>query len=865
MKNLICKKLFLDLFTPKRFAMMAGEKEAMTEMADTRLGEINNEAINDEKYAAIRTSAESDLNNTKKVILDTRQMAHDAEKAVDDKKLADAKPAEKAKITKENKAKEDAWKLSFGQMQADFEAGKVQALAKLDKTYDELKAKKTKNAEALAEGISGVLLDKKLEKRQKNVDGDVAEMMGSANFYFEEQELATYTEGKDGKPVAVRDKDITLDGNDMKVVVGEMVKAIYMTQGPEAAKAKVEELRKMADKNSKVGFLPNAVWEADVDMSMIDKVFGKDGKGALSSVLEKFYLDPDKMDDKKIAQLLGSAAGNLKAAEALFSKDKGTDKYYSAYEKAVGEALKKGETPPTVNDWAKKNAPEALVEEKKDPNKLIDEVLAGMKRPEGVTVGVGATAGVSKSKTTEDYIDDAAEYLPGYTLGKYLAKKGLGTEAAKKGLETVGLASENMRAEAEFAKRKEAIRTVLQGVLAAEPDSSKWDVLIKKALTGITKPEGDAGKDYKLDMNALNTFDYSKMTAGREIYGDAKLPPSAQRVLSGMIMGGDITYGGKTVEITTDGKTATGDYMDGYKKFVGNQLSGAEGKEGALFKRLEKLKQTRRDQMDEITETDPEKIAQRKKEIMKANDEAVAKLIRDELTPAKFEATLPKPEPKKEEPPKEDDKGKGKGKKAPGGSGGGKAPESKGGGDAAPKKPADKKPDAPAGDKGKKPADTPTDKPIATSDKPPVVSGKPGAPVVKVEVPVVPVDAVVDVVIPPEVKQQVTKIVTDVAGMPRPLGGWKPADAQATIDAGIAALPGGLVKPGDKPLRFKSSRMEIEVSADDKGKYQGKIVAASPDVKKKYGFGDDVPVIAPPEKPDKKMAGKKDKSSEAAT
>ena len=109
-------------------------------------------------------------------------------------------------------------------------------------------------------------------------------------------------------------------------------------------------------------------------------------------------------------------------------------------------------------------------------------------------------------------------------------------------------------------------------------------------------------------------------------------------------------------------------------------------------------------------------------------------------------------------------------------------------------------------------------------------------------------------------KKKVKEIVKTVVELPQPKGGWKPQDAQAAIDAGVKDLPTGLIPTGGKPLTFHSSRMDIEVTVDDKGAYKGRIVAASPKVKEQYGL--DVPETKPPVKPDAKVADAKDKPTD---
>jgi|GEM_PF-5066543 len=841
MKNLICKNSYAVSLLPKRLVFMAGEKEQAESLVAPQVVLVGNETVNDAQFLEIRNNADKTLDGF--VTAKTNELAgkQQVEKKADEERLKDPKlkPADKNKYTKENKEREVARKKEWDTLMKDLEDAKTQALAKLDAAYEATKAKKEQNSKALAEGISGVLLDRKLESRAKNVDKDVAEMV--SKFSFKPIKLVTYKEGKDGKPIAVAGKDISLDSEGASVAVAEMIKSIYMTQGPDAARAKVEELQRICGENDTLGkYMPLA--RLDVKLEDINKVFARDGgKGSLQAMLEKFYLDPDGMDAKKLPALLGKAAGNLQSAEVIFSKDRGTDKFYAQYEKAVQDAVTKGEEPPTPNDWAKKNAPEALIE-KKDPKQLIESVIKTLKKPEIDGKKLMALVKTKLDATPKmDFVTDSQ--LP---------------------MKIRDQATAELQAEVDkaFADRKSAISSMLTGVLAAEPDSSKWDVLVKQALTSMTVQKDE--KDYKLDLGRLSTFDYSTITAGREMYGDSRkfLSPDAKKIVSGLVMGGDFTYGGKQIDITKDGKTEKADYMVSYKKFVDEAL----GKKGPVRSKIDEAETARKEAIDAV-ERDQHRPAT-KEERAKIDGEynaAVEKIVSEELTPQKFEASLPKVEaPKKEEEKKPEEKEKGKGKGT--GSGTPKKVEGGGGtGGGGKSKEAPTKPEAPAqpkspepvakekgGDKGKKTAEAPAQPPAKQPEGPAKPPEGPAKPPEGPKPPlVVATDGdTVEITLSPELKKQIGKILTDVVSAPRPKEGYSPTFVQGKINEGLAALPEGSLQPGKQ---IKGSGIVIEVGVNDKGKYEGKVVQAAPGVKKQFGL--DVPDIgAPAKKKDEKLA-----------
>lgn len=474
-------------------------------------------------------------------------------------------------------------------------------------------------------------------------------------------------------------------------------------------------------------------------------------------------------------------------------------KFFDQYEAAVKAAIDKGEEVPSPTMWAKENAPEVLTKHEA-PEEARDTLISSV-------------------------IERVTRQL------NYNSK--------------------------DNGDRLRAIEWHLRGALAAEPDPKKYDAMVKKVLLGMMGAEsGDV--DFK---KLAQELDYTKIVGGPEIYGDVKgkLPAKFLYAQSGLVRGLDYNYGDKEVEVMKDGKTVKMKFAAYYKEYLGGVMK-RKGEVGEAINDEYTEHVARQNAL--LLRYSGKTVPQEELDALeKQHDDAVRLIMQTKVVkPAdlldQLETAKKKEEPKVEEAPKEDDKSKGK--KATGG-GGAKAPAAKGG-DAPAPKPAPKKegggtggqPVAQGGDK--KAPDAPKGKPDEGAPKQPAPN--PDAPKPAVEV------ASASAEVPPKVKKRVIKIVSDVAKMPRPKAGYTPQDAQDKVNEGVADLPAGLVQPNGK-LTFRHRDMTIEVTADDQGKYQGKIVAASPIVKGRFGL--DVPEIAPKEKPGKKVAGKKGESDSKAS
>jgi hypothetical protein len=555
MKNLTCLPKFLF---KTRFVFMGAEgnkdqlegqiKEAIqpfepkddTELLDyTEVEEQAENAIKKKKQQIIDNIRASNESNTKREQSDLDSIQRDTPQG----------RAEYARKKKEYEANEARRADELKQTEAALNAAATTALNELKKAYDDAEKKRKDAAEEFAKSIASEVVNQQQTKRKQEVDNNaVNNLMNSSgldsSLFQDDLTLPRYIRDTSGqlkqaqndandKPIEPWNKD------SVRLATYEMLKAIYMEQGPEAAQNKANELMRATREqgaNGKVDIkdstpqdydraiddfiaslsinpdLATAMFVSDtldatateeeereahgmVNQASWNKAFGS----AVDDVLKEMQFDPNRG-----AKLFGMVVGNISAAKELF---KGNGSVLKRYEAAVRNAVEKGETPfPTPTAWAQKNAPEVFVTEGK-PEAFVDKILEA------------------------------------YTIPN------------------------NANHEAAVAKRDQ-VRAMLIGVLSATNDTTKWDSLAREALKTMIGANWNA--------NLINQADPMKIMNGRGNYGQSadKLDDTAKAYISGLIFGAEQEFKDKKIPIIDADKnqTSIGDFIETYKSIVTDML-----------------------------------------------------------------------------------------------------------------------------------------------------------------------------------------------------------------------------------------------------------------------------------------------------
>jgi|GEM_PF-4941009 len=440
------------------------------------------------------------------------------------------------KICDENEAKR---KNDLKKALSEFNIASMAAYEALEAAYKVAKEKREKAGTELSNSLVNELMNARKQERDKNAVKDVDSYIAAeldANRRKSKPELSfqgkiampRYELNAKGIPNALEDHP-TWTGDMARQATTEMLKAIYMEQGPEAAKAKADELKKACEGKEAGGNVNWFSWH---------KSFGGDEKGGFGYVLGQMCFDT-----RKGPELFGMVVGNMNAARELFKGSKGKEDVNAAifarYEAAVQDAINQGKEIPPPGDWARKYANEIFVQPD-NPEKFVNKILESYKMPAEPV--------------------DYAEYKKDPSRIKWW-----GT-----GMDKISAAYE-----AKVAKQAN-VRAMLMGVLAAAPDSSKWDGLAKQALTAMMGGKLEAAK--------MNEADPEKIKPVMEIYGNSSeiLNDESRAYISGLIYGAEMSYAAKTVEYEVNGKKVKENFPDYYKKLVAATLKDGQALKSQL-------------------------------------------------------------------------------------------------------------------------------------------------------------------------------------------------------------------------------------------------------------------------------------------
>lgn len=754
------------------------------------------------KFEDIQMDVSKKLSDVKKQQLSAIKKAHDNAAEMENKELAAIdqstpkgkqeykKKADDIEANKVRRAKE------YKDAELALDLAREAVFGEVKKAYDKAQGDRKKAADAFADSFTKTLMDRTRDERGKEADKEVVGMMSRSELSYSSKVSMPSWAKKEGGGL-VNEGGPAWNFGQVKQATREMLMAIYMEEGPEAAKNKIDELQASAKKHG-----------GKVDYFTWDEAMGNGGRGSFRYTLERGVCSPNRG-----SEITGKVMGYMYTADRLFTGDKG-QKTFEKYEAYLRNFVEQGKGPGnnatmlTPRAWAAQNAPEYLME----PEKMIDQVINQIHLPEGLFDKIAAI------KTME--------------------------------------------------QRKEAIRSLLTGVLAAEPDKTKWDVLMQNALRDVLTPDGKKPGEYTLNIDDLSKVDLAKITRGRELYGDAAdtLDDSSKKYISGLILGADYSYAGQAVTI----KGEKVDFTSFYKDYLGQKLA----EEGGVMRAIDRADRKRLTALVEAGGKDAS--SDKKAQINAEYNKAVMDIVRAKIdTPAKVMETFKKRD--------EDEAKKAEAAKAAPGAAGvapGVAPKAGGGLKAAPG--AVEKPAGGAGEPvaKAKPAKDSAGGEVASGDKKGKAKKSPDAE--KPALPPVPEGATVGglpsftigeagAVIPaaveaaavempklsPAAKKIVTSALHDAYAAPRPEGGYSPTFAEDKINEGLAALPEGSVPAGKK---VRANGFVIEMTPSDKGGYQAKIVQAEHDVKVRFHLSD-VEEIPPKLKVAKK---KTDSDSEPA-
>jgi len=548
MKNLTCLPKFLF---KTRFVFM-GFEEQINQAIERYKPKDNTELVD---YTQVEAQAKNAIEQRKQQIIDSLNTAHETAATKEESNLnainrdTPQGNAEYAKKKKEFDANQKRRADELEQTEAALNTAATAALNSLRQAYNDAEKKRKDAADEFAKSIASEVMNAQRSERQKEVGNAVNNLMNSSgldsSLFQDGLTLPRYIKNTRGQLEQAQndanDKPITPWNKDsVRLATYEMLKAIYMEQGPEAAKKKANELMQATREqgaNGKVDMDPSP--EANdnaIDNTMSDLIAGshinpqlataifvndtlaateteekeahgmvnqaswnKAFDGAVDHVLKDMQFDPNRG-----AELFGMVVGNISAAKELF---KGNNSVLKRYEAAVRNAVERGLKPfPTPTAWAKDNAPEVFVTPDK-PEAFVDKILEA------------------------------------YTIPN------------------------DVNHEAAVAKRDQ-VRAMLIGVLSATNDTTKWDSLAREALKTMI------GENW--DVNKINQANPTEIMKDREIYGQSadKLDDTAKAYISGLIFGAEQEFKDKKIPIIDADKnqTSIGDFIETYKSIVTDML-----------------------------------------------------------------------------------------------------------------------------------------------------------------------------------------------------------------------------------------------------------------------------------------------------
>ncbi|MBU1953405.1 hypothetical protein KKH03_00345, partial [Patescibacteria group bacterium] len=428
MKNLHC---FTSMAYPlSRCFVYAYEKET-TAVTETFKPKEDDEKL--PEYKDIEAAANSRMAAVKKQQMEALKSgqgaARDSEKreltAFDQKIPAEKRKHDKLKIQVANNEAIRAQDLVDAA--TAFDVASAAALGELKAAIDAAHKKRTEAAESFATSMMKDLMAAETEGRKAGADKGADALLGGVSLYQDKVTMPNFMRDGKGNLGQKEGGGPSWDRDQVRHATKEMLKAIYIEQGAEEAKKKSKELYSaiyiVKEASGKVNYFS---WH---------KAFGGHERGGFAYVLDTMCFDTNKGP-----AAFGKVVGYMNSADKIF---KGADKKFAQYEAALQKAIQEGQDYPSPSEWARQNAPE-IFSQPKDAAQFIDKVLESYKLPKSPTF-------------YESYKKGVSNLLPSVI--------------------------KECKAYDENIARKGKVRALLLGVLAAEPDSSKWDALAKRTMT----------------------------------------------------------------------------------------------------------------------------------------------------------------------------------------------------------------------------------------------------------------------------------------------------------------------------------------------------------------------------------------------
>jgi hypothetical protein len=486
---------------PNRAVFVAeNDKSAM----EKELQPINEkvESLDVTDFDKIAADVDAKLNDYNGRKLRSLNESHDTERAAEKADLAamDASTPEgkkeKAATEKTYEGNEARRERQYKALDSALKAAKEEVMIALRTKVEEAKAKKLENAKRFAESLVAELEPAAAEKRANAVHAEIPRILQAANLQYENTAMPVNLKMEGGK---TRTETAHWSGENVKSAVATMLAAIYMEQGSDAATKKAGELIEAAKKRGR----------GSVNYFAMDEAFGDGGRGSFRYVLDNGICPPDKG-----ANITGMVMGNMYTANELFKAGTDAEKYFSKYEAYLRKTVE--DSPDTVQflsptEWAKKNAPEALIQTK-NPGQLVADILSLIE-------------------------------VPAFSPAK-----------------------ERMEA------KKAEVKLVLDMVAGADPGAKpeKLDGMLKNALMKM----GFQEKDGKIVAPKDESIDARKIIAGREIYGDSnsRMDDAEKLQISALIYAAELAFGGERILVKKGDKEEPVDFVAWYKQEIGSLL-----------------------------------------------------------------------------------------------------------------------------------------------------------------------------------------------------------------------------------------------------------------------------------------------------
>jgi hypothetical protein len=290
--------------------------------------------------------------------------AHDLARAAEQADIEATKPGSKERKDKEKKQKENE-ELRLKQYKALQDAlnkAKEAVMAALRTRVEEAKKKKEANAKRFGESLHAQLAAAHQETLKPDAKTKVGEMLKTGKMTYAPTAMPIVLKLEGGQ---TESKTSNWTGGDVETAVVQMLMVVYMEQSPEEAQNRANALIESAKKQA----------GGKVNYFALDEAFGAGGRGSFRYTIEHGICRADRG-----AEITGLVMGYMYSANEIFKGP--NSKYFAAYEAYLKRAVEQETMGALLSptDWARKNAPEALTEEKA-ASQIIDDILAMIPEP----------------------------------------------------------------------------------------------------------------------------------------------------------------------------------------------------------------------------------------------------------------------------------------------------------------------------------------------------------------------------------------------------------------------------------------------------------------------------------------------------